>query len=418
MAGSLASSSKNATVHAHFGDIQTLTFTDPFTPRPLVTPRPERARTRVVNDNETTPRHTPLYDEHKKLGARIVPFAGYEMPIQYEGITQEHHAVRKAVGIFDVSHMGELVLSGEHSGAVVDYLITSDATKLVDGQAMYTCACNERGTILDDLIVYRHNQDRWMVVCNASNHDKIAAHFAKAADHHCDFEDQTLSTALVAVQGPKAFEVLARFGGDGPKCNDLGSFFFGKFDLQGVPCTVARTGYTGEDGVEIFCANEHAVRLWTLLLEHGQASGLKPAGLGCRDTLRLEARLSLYGNDIDETTNPLEAGLAWIVKLDAGDFVGRGALVDIKAKGLTRKIAGFEMVGRGIARHGYPLLDLEGKPVGVCTSGSPSPTLGKNIGLGYLPKEMTKTGTRFFVDCRGKHIEAVVVKTPFYKRAS
>jgi aminomethyltransferase len=418
LAGSLASSSKNAIRQAHFGDVNPLTFTVRFAPGPLVTPRPGKARTWVVNDTETSPRHTPLYDEHKKLGARIVPFAGYEMPIQYEGISQEHHAVRKAVGMFDVSHMGELVLSGEHSGAVVNYLITSDATKLVDGQAMYTCACNERGTILDDLLVYRHNQDRWMVVCNASNHDKIAAHFAKAADHHCDFEDQTLSTALVAVQGPKAFEVLARFGGDGPKCADLGSFFFGQFDLQGVPCTVARTGYTGEDGVEIFCANEHAVRLWTLLLEHGQASGLKPAGLGCRDTLRLEARLSLYGNDIDETTNPLEAGLAWIVKLEADDFIGRSALMEIKAKGLTRKIAGFEMVGRGIARHGYPLLDLEGSPVGVCTSGSPSPTLGKNIGLGFLPKDMTKTGTRFLVDCRGKHIEAVVVKTPFYKRAS
>lgn len=363
-------------------------------------------------------RRTPLYEEHKKLKARIVPFAGYEMPIQYEGITQEHKAVRNAVGIFDVSHMGEIVLSGEFSGAVVDYLVVSDATKLVDGQAMYTCACNERGTILDDLLVYRHAEDKWMVVCNAANHDKIAAHFAKAADNHCAFEDQTLDTALVAVQGPKAFEVLSRFGGDGPKCQELGSFHFGRFDLQGVPCTVARTGYTGEDGVEIFCANEHAVKLWNLLLEHGQPSGLKPAGLGCRDTLRLEARLSLYGNDIDETTNPLEAGLKWIVKLDAGDFVGRNALLEIKKQGLKRKIAGFEMVGRGIARHGYPLLDLDGNPVGSCTSGSPSPTLGKNIGLGYLPKAMTKVGTRFLVDCRGKHVEAVVVKTPFYKRAS
>lgn len=384
--------------------------------RSPVTPPTRRVRTAAVND--TILRKTPLYDEHKKLGARIVPFAGYEMPIQYEGLTQEHHAVRNAVGIFDVSHMGELLLTGEYSGAVVNYLITSDATKLVDGQAMYTCACNERGTILDDLLVYRHAQDRWMVVCNASNHDKIAAHFAKACENHCTFEDQTLDTALVAVQGPKAFDVLARFGGDGPKCADLGSFHLGNFDMQGIPCTVARTGYTGEDGVEIFCANEHAVKLWTLLLEHGQAFGLKPAGLGCRDTLRLEARLSLYGNDIDETTNPLEAGLGWIVKLDGDDFIGRNALIEIKQQGLPRKIAGFEMVGRGIARHGYPLLDLEGNPVGVCTSGSPSPTLGKNIGLGFLPAPMTKIGTRFKVDCRGKHIEAVVTKTPFYKRAS
>jgi len=359
-----------------------------------------------------------LHDEHKKLRARLVPFAGYEMPIQYKGITHEHHAVRRAVGIFDVSHMGELILSGEHSAAVVDYLVTSDVTKLIDGQAMYTCACNERGTILDDLLVYRHAADRWMVVCNAANHDKIASHFGKAADHHCDFDDQTLSTALIAVQGPKAFEVLGRFGGDGPRCAELGSFHFGRFDLEGVPCTVARTGYTGEDGVEIFCDNEHAVRLWQLLIEHGASSGLEPAGLGCRDTLRLEARLSLYGNDIDETTNPIEAGLKWIVKLDVGDFVGRDALLAVKKQGLSRKLAGFEMVGRGVARHGYPLLDLDGNPVGTCTSGSPSPTLGKNIGLGYFPKAMAKAGTRFLVDCRGKHIEAVVVKTPFYKRAS
>jgi len=373
-----------------------------------------------VSDPDSLPalRRTPLYDEHKKLKARIVPFAGYEMPVQYEGISQEHKAVRNDVGIFDVSHMGELMLTGEFSGAVVDYLITSDATKLVDGQAMYTCACNERGTILDDLLVYRHAAEKWMIVCNASNHDKIAAHVAKAAENHCEFEDQTLATALIAVQGPKAFDVLSRFGGDGPKCAELGSFHLGQFDLQGVPCTVARTGYTGEDGVEVFCANEHAVKLWTLLLEHGQASGLKPAGLGCRDTLRLEARLSLYGNDIDETTNPIEAGLSWIVKLDAGDFIGRNALLEVKKQGLSRKIVGFEMVGRGIARHGYPLLDLDGNSVGSCTSGSPSPTLGKNIGLGFLPKSMTKVGTRFLVDCRGKHVEAVVVKTPFYKRAS
>lgn len=340
------------------------------------------------------------------------------MPIQYEGITQEHLAVRNAVGIFDVSHMGELLLTGEYSADVVDYIVVSDAKKLVDGQAMYTCACNERGTILDDLLVYRHARDRWMVVCNASNHAKMAAHFAQAAKNHCDFEDQTLPTTLIAVQGPKAFEVLGRFGGDGPRCAELGSFHLGGFDLEGIPCTVARTGYTGEDGVEIFCANEHAVKLWTLLLEHGEPSGLKPAGLGCRDTLRLEARLSLYGNDIDETTNPLEAGLKWIVKLDAGDFIGRDALIAIKERGLSRVIVGFEMVGRGIARHGYPLLDMDGNVVGHCTSGSPSPSLGKSIGLGYVPKELSKVGTRIKVDCRGKSIEAVVVKTPFYKRAS
>ena len=371
--------------------------------------------------NDTSLRKTPLHNDHVQLGARLVPFAGYEMPIQYEGLTHEHNAVRNAVGIFDVSHMGELILTGPRATHIIDYLVTSDATKLVDNQAMYTCACNERGTILDDLLVYRFTDENWMIVCNAANHEKIAAHvvrtIAAKSDNLCTFEDKTIETALVAVQGPKAIELLSRFAGDGPSCADIGFFRLAQVDLEGLRCIVARTGYTGEDGVEIFCRNEDASTLWNLLLEHGRDLGIKPAGLGCRDTLRLEARLSLYGNDIDETTNPLEAGLGWTVKLDAEDFIGRDALLAIKQQGLPRKLIGFEMVERGIARHGYPLLDLDGNPVGICTSGSPSPTLGKNIGLGYLPSAMTKVGTRFKVDCRGKAIEAVVVKTPFYKRS-
>ncbi len=368
-----------------------------------------------MNDTQTL-RQTPLHDEHKKLGARIVPFAGFEMPIQYKGISEEHHAVRNAVGIFDVSHMGELVLRGTYAQQVVDYLVTGDIAKLGNGQALYTCACNEQGTILDDLIVYKHTDEKLLVVCNASNHAKMSEHFRKAAENHCDFTDETLGTALIAVQGPKAYEVIAKLGEDGPKCGQLGSFHLADFTLAGVRCTVARTGYTGEDGCEIFCRNEDAVQLWQALLEHGTPLGLQATGLGCRDTLRLESRLSLYGNDIDETTNPLEAGLGWIVKLDKRDFVGKSALVAIKEKGLARKIAGFEMTGRGIARRGYPLLDTAGNVVGVCTSGGPSPTLGKSIGLGYLPSALCKLGTSFQVDCRGKAVSAVVVKTPFYKR--
>ena len=372
-----------------------------------------------MNEPSETLRRTPLFAEHVKLGARIVPFAGFEMPVQYKGISDEHIAVRTRAGMFDVSHMGELLLTGEHSGAVVDYLITSDASKLADGQAMYTCGCNERGTILDDLLVYRHAADRWMVVCNASNHAKMSEHFRKAALNHCEFRDETFDTALVALQGPKAYEILAKVGGDGPGLAKLPSFALRSAVLAGAKTTVARTGYTGEDGCEIFIANDDAPKVWGAIMEAGQAFGISPAGLGCRDTLRLEARLSLYGNDIDETTNPLEAGLGWIVKLDkSSDFIGKAALVKLKEQGLQRKIAGFEMIGRGIARHGYPLLGADGKPVGVCTSGSPSPTLGKNIGLGYLPTEMTKVGTQFKVDCRGKAVDAVVVKVPFYKRAS
>jgi len=348
-----------------------------------------------------------------------VPFAGYEMPVQYKGITDEHVAVRTRAGMFDVSHMGELLLTGEHAGAVVDYLITSDASKLGDGQAMYTCGCNERGTILDDLLVYRYTATRWMVVCNASNHAKMSEHFRKACEGHCEFRDETFDTALLALQGPKAMDILAKLGGDGPDIAKLPSFGLRGAVLAGATTTVARTGYTGEDGVEIFMPNADAVKVWGAIMEAGKAFGIEPAGLGCRDTLRLEARLSLYGNDIDETTNPLEAGLGWIVKLDkASDFLGKAALQKIKEQGLPRKIVGFEMTGRGIARHGYPLLDMQGKPVGVCTSGSPSPTLGKSIGLGFLPADMTKIGTTFKVDCRGKAVDAVVVKVPFYKRAS
>jgi aminomethyltransferase len=367
----------------------------------------------------TTPlRRTPLYDEHVALGGRMVPFAGWEMPVQYKGVTEEHKAVRTAAGLFDVSHMGELVLTGEYSAQVVNYLVTNDVERLLDGQALYTVACNEAGNILDDLIVYRVEATKWLIVCNASNRDKMAAHFRAAAENHCHFEDASDRTALVSLQGPKAMEILALAGGDGPALRELPSFHFRDVNLANVPCTVARTGYTGEDGVEIFCAPDSAPQLWRTLLKLGGPLGLEPTGLGARDTLRLEARLSLYGNDIDETTNPIEAGLGWVVKFQKADFLGRAALERIKSAGPVRKLVGFEMTGRGIARHGYPLLDKSGVKVGVCTSGGPGPTVGKNVGLGYLPAPMATIGTEFQVDCRGRTVDAVVVKTPFYKRPS
>jgi aminomethyltransferase len=365
----------------------------------------------------SSPRHTALYFEHVSLGARIVPFAGWEMPVQYTGIVEEHQAVRTAAGLFDVSHMGELALRGEYAGHVVDYLVTNDAKKLSDGHAMYTCACNEHGKVLDDLIVYRRTQEDWLVVCNASNVAKMSAHFARAAEGHCEFEDQSAATSLVALQGPRAFDILSRLSTDGASLAQLASFHFRDAALAGVPCMVARTGYTGEDGVEIFCPWDKAPALWRSLLAAGRPVGLKPAGLGARDTLRLEARLALYGNDIDETTNPIEAGLGWAVKLDKGDFVGRAALKAIAAQPTARKLVGFEMIGRGVARHGYILRDSDGNDAGVCTSGSPGPTVGKNIGLGYLPAAMSTVGTRLLVDCRGRNVEAAVVATPFYKRA-
>ena len=359
---------------------------------------------------------TSLYGEHVALGARLVPFAGFEMPVQYKGIVEEHRAVRERVGLFDVSHMGELELEGPGALELVSSLITNDPTRIVDGQAQYTCCCNEGGTILDDLIVYRRSPERVLVVCNASNRAKIAQHFARAAEGRVGFRDASDETALLALQGPRALETLAAAGCSFDAARELKSFRFKDGEVAGVPGTIARTGYTGEDGVELFLPWDSAPKVWRALLDAGKAFGIEPVGLGARDTLRLEARLSLYGNDIDESTDPLEAGLGWVVKLDKPHFVGKEALARIKAEGPRRAFVGFEMVGRGIARHGYPLLDATGGTIGLCTSGSPSPTLGKNIGLGYVPAALATIGTSLSVDCRGKAIEARVVETPFYKR--
>jgi aminomethyltransferase len=361
-------------------------------------------------------RRTSLYEQHKKAGARMVPFAGWEMPVQYTGVTDEHKAVREAVGLFDVSHMGELEMRGVYARQVVDYLVTNDVRKLEDGQAQYTCCCNVNGMILDDLIIYRAAEDRVMIVCNASNRDKIVEVFRNAAKDHCEFIDRTDDTALIALQGPKALTVLQK-AGDVKHLAAMPPFHFAEANLFGVECTVARTGYTGEDGVEIFCPWNDAPKVWEGLMQIGQPEGIKPCGLGARDTLRLECKMALYGNDIDETTNPLEAGLGWTVKFDAGDFVGREVLQNVKEQGVHRKLVGLEMTGRGIGRHGYPVKAATGgEPIGVVTSGSPSPTLGKNIALAYVPVAHANIGTKVLVDCRGKDVEAVVVKTPFYKR--
>ncbi len=362
-----------------------------------------------------TLRETPLVDEHRALGARLVPFAGWVMPVQYVGIKKEHEAVRNRAGLFDVSHMGELELSGPEALAAVDRLVTNDVSKLEVGRALYTVCCNEAGFILDDLIVYRLEEQRVLVVCNASNREKIAAHFQKQVTGDVRFADLSDAWSLLALQGPSAAQVLSALQAP-PELTGLGPFRVIAATLAGVNLWAARTGYTGEDGFELFCANEDAVRLWRALLKAGAAHGLEPVGLGARDTLRLEARLMLYGNDIDEQTQPFEAGLGWVVKLDAGDFIGRAALRDLKQAGLSRRLVGFEMTGRGIARHGYPIC-IDGKRVGVVTSGSPGPTVGKNIGLGYVPKEQSKLGTRLDIEIRGKLVSAVVVSTPFYKRS-
>ena len=359
-------------------------------------------------------RETPLADEHRGLGARLVPFAGWRMPVQYEGIKKEHEAVRERAGLFDVSHMGEILVEGASALAAVDRLVTNDVGKLPVGRALYTVCCNEDGFILDDLIVYRLEDEKVLVVCNASNREKIVAHFAANLPLETPWNDVSDGWALLALQGPNAGAIMKALGAP-DSLTSLAKFAVTEANVAGVDLWAARTGYTGEDGFELFCASDDAVTLWRAILDAGQTHGLQPVGLGARDTLRLEAKLMLYGNDIDEQTHPFEAGLGWVVKLEAGDFIGREALKAIKAAGFERKLVGFEMTGRGIARHGYPIL-AGGEVVGEVTSGSPGPTVGRNIGLGYVPKALGKVGTELGIEIRGKQVGAVVVTTPFYKR--
>jgi aminomethyltransferase len=366
--------------------------------------------------NDESLKRTPLFDIHRAAGARIVPFAGWEMPVQYSGIVEEHKAVRERAGLFDVSHMGELWLRGPDALALVDSLVTNHAAALAVGKRVYACGCNEGGTILDDLIIYRVGEQEVLVVCNAGNRDKMSPHFANAAAGRSQFEDASDQTALLALQGPLGVQVM-RAGDAERQLVELPRFGIARGRVAGIDLLAARTGYTGEDGFELFVPNAQAPALWNALMEAGKPHGLLPIGLGARDTLRLEASLRLYGNDIDETTDPWEAGLAWTVKLEGRDFLGKQALVARKERGLTRKLVGLEMTGRGIARHGYPVVNASGAKIGEVTSGSPCPTLGKNLGLAYVPIAQSALGTPLLVEIRGKAIEAQVVATPFYKRA-
>lgn len=363
---------------------------------------------------------TPLYDRHVALSARIIDFGGWAMPVQYTSIIEEHKAVRSAVGLFDVSHMGEVEFVGPGAIDAVSHLATNDVRKLVDGQARYTAVLYPDGGIVDDCIVYRERADRIVIVVNASNAEKDFAWFSEHVKGRsdCTLRDISAEIALIAVQGPRAVSLLNKLG---PDCGfaEVKSFHFKAAKLLGIPIWAARTGYTGEDGFELFCPTADAPRLWDALLATGQDLGVKPCGLGARDTLRLEACLSLYGNDIDQTTNPYEAGLGWVVKLDH-DFIGRAALEAQKAAGLRRKLAAFVMEGRGTARHGYAIYGAEegGEPLGTVTSGSLGPFVNKNIGLGYVPLNWAEPDHRLFIDCRGKRIPARTVKPPFYRRGA
>ena len=356
-------------------------------------------------------RHTPLYERHKALGAKMVPFAGWEMPIQYGGIVAEHRAVRGAAGLFDLSHMGEFFFEGAGALRAVDGLVSSDIQGLEVGHARYGLLTNEKGTIVDDVIVYRFAPDRLAMVVNAANIEKDAAHVRRHLPAGVRFDDLSMETALIAPQGPRAARILSRVAA--MNVDDLMPFGVTATTVAGAAATVARTGYTGEDGFEVFVPNADAPRVWDELLSAGKEDGIQPIGLGARDTLRLEARFSLYGNEIDETTNPIEAGLGWTCKLDK-DFLGRDAIAKVKKDGPTRRIAGLVIEG-GVARHGYPMT-ADGQIVGVVTSGTFGPTVEKNIALAYVPATSSKVGTALAVRIRERDVPATVVKTPFYRR--
>jgi aminomethyltransferase len=362
-------------------------------------------------------KRTPLVAEHQALGGRMVDFAGWYMPVQYSSVVAEHEAVRTKAGLFDVSHMGELRIKGKQACDFVSYVTTNNPAKLVDGQAQYSIFTNEKGTVIDDLLVYRENAEDYLLVVNAANQDSDAAWLAQ---HIGDFDAELINegpqTAQLALQGPLALAIASKL--TEVDLNAIGYYFFTHGQVAGVQCLISRTGYTGEDGLELYCNADDAVTLWKALLEAGEHDGLIPVGLGARDTLRLEARMPLCGSDMGDSTTPLEAGLGFAVKTrKKARFLGQDVLKQQKADGLKRKLVGFVLVDKGIARHGYPVIDAEGNIVGEVTSGSHSPTLGKSIGLAYVPVELSDPDTTIHIRIRKKVVAAKVIKGPFYQRS-
>ena len=368
----------------------------------------------MAQDTMQALKRTPFHAMHVALGGKLVPFAGYEMPVQYPtGITAEHKAVRSGCGIFDVSHMGEFMVTGPGAVDFVNFVTTNDVAALAVGQVHYSTILNERGTIEDDCLVYRF-ADRVMMVVNASNREKDLAHVNRYLDRFdAQVEDVSDDYALLAVQGPQAAEILAPL--TNVDLSKIGYYHFATGNVAGRPCLVSRTGYTGEDGFELYHEVQHAEAIWNAVLGTGRVT---PCGLGSRDSLRLEMGMALYGNDIDDTVTPLEANLAWLVKLKTkGDFVGRAALEAQKAAGIPRRLVGFTSAEKIFPRHGYPVFH-EGAPSGIVCSGTLSPSLGIPIGTCYLPAAGAKEGTAFELEIRGKRVAATVVKPPFYKEGS
>jgi aminomethyltransferase len=359
-------------------------------------------------------KRTPLYTVHKASGAKMVDFGGWDMPVQYSGILDEHHAVRKAVGLFDVSHMGEIEVRGPEALALVNWVATNDAARLKTGQAHYSALLYEHGGFVDDILVHKVADDHYFLCVNASNQEKDFEHIRAHNRFNAEVDYASERYAQIAVQGPQALATVQKLVAQ--DLSGIKYYWFIDGAVDGVPARIARTGYTGEDGFELYVAPERAVALWNRLLEAGEEFGIRPCGLGARNTLRLEAKMALYGHELTASTNPLEADLAWIVKMDKGDFIGRAALETQIKQGVTRKLVGFEMTGRGIGRDGYEVW-AEGKPIGWVTSGGPAPTLNKNIGLCYLPLDQSGPGRPIDILIRNQPASAVTVPTPFYKRA-
>lgn len=368
--------------------------------------------------SESELKQTPLNAAHRSLGGRMVDFGGWDMPVQYPaGVIEEHMRCRTHAGLFDVSHMGEIWVEGHGAVAFVNRLTTNDVTKLENGQAHYSALTNENGGVVDDLLVYRFNLDKLLLVVNAATTEKAWAWITS----HKNGEDVALTNASadycqIAIQGPKALAILATL--TDTNLDEIKYYHFTTGRVDGVESIISRTGYTGEDGFEIYAAPEYAEQLWNKLLDagkYGADNGILPCGLAARNTLRLEAAMSLYGHELSDDITPLEANLGWITKLQKGEFIGSAALAMQKEAGLTRKLAGFEMIDTGIARDGFDVY-VGDKKVGSVTSGSPAPFLKKNIGLAFLPPQFTNVGQEIKIDVRGKHLKAEVVPTPFYKR--
>jgi aminomethyltransferase len=358
-------------------------------------------------------KNTALTDVHIKTGAKMVPFAGYNMPVQYAGINAEHETVRKAVGVFDVSHMGEFILKGENALDLIQRVTSNDASKLYDGKVQYSCLPNEDGGIVDDLLVYRIDEKTYMLVVNASNIEKDWNWVSKFNTNGVDMKDISDRTSLLAIQGPKAAEALQSL--TDVDLVSMEYYTFKKGTFAGVDnVVISATGYTGAGGFEIYFENQYAEQIWDAIFKAGEPFGIKPIGLGARDTLRLEMGFCLYGNDIDDTTSPLEAGLGWVTKFNK-DFTNSEALQQQKQAGVSKKLVGFEMIDRGIPRHDYPIVDADGNNIGKVTSGTQSYSLQKAIGLGYVNTEFAKEGTEIYVSIRDSKVKAIIVKPPFYK---